>query len=456
MELAMILILVLCYFILKLTRNRGTVLDKMILYYTASWIIVEVLSSFNLFSLYKVSGYATLLFLLSYIGFFLGYQLKIKTKTRVEYMTSCSQEIYGELIYSNKGFFILAAILLVPLIVFLTRFLTISSSSYALLRMARFETGVVFKTLTEALLYNYLFTPFFYIECCVVIYGLLTKKMKLPLLIVCLAGIGCYSYIGFGRLVFFELLMILIVMSMCRVSKVDFKAVRKRINPIVLIIAGIGALLLVAFITGKRLGYTTVSLGDMPFLLEKSLSQSYQYVMGAQRAFDYALSHYASLGWHFGRMTLSGIDEILCYGMTLIGVPINSMNSIYGSITQTGISVGDGVGHNALYSGIFNFYYDLGVIGVFINSLILGVFVRYFVDRFQRFRSIPNLIALCYVSFALFMMPLRWVFSSPDSVILLCICIIWDRRLRRSISRQSLPINDRNNIHEDSRLNYSI
>ena len=84
-----------------------------------------------------------------------------------------------------------------------------------------------------------------------------------------------------------------------------------------------------------------------------------------------------------------------------------------------------------MYTGIFNFYFDAGIIGILIYSVLLGVAFKYFLTRYYKRRSIPNLVILCNVAFGVFAMPIKWVFSSGDMMLLIIICLIWDNILMR-------------------------
>lgn len=88
------------------------------------------------------------------------------------------------------------------------------------------------------------------------------------------------------------------------------------------------------------------------------------YFVGSFRAFDYAVEHYDNLlGLNFGRMTLAGFDEIYALAFRSLGFNIMPFSNYWGEILAEPIQVGNDVFFNALYTAVFNFYFDFGVLG---------------------------------------------------------------------------------------------
>lgn len=426
MDFLMIFVILVLYVISKINNKDEEKIFRLILLW---YIAIYCLSSLNLFGLYDVSNYAIALLTLSVVMMAVGFMPKYTVHLNKTIISS------KESIYSSRIFFIISMFLGIILIIFLQRFLSIPSYDYYTLRMSRFETGIVFRSLAEILFYNYIISPFVIIQICVFINGLWKKTIKIPLLILCGIDILCYLIIGYGRIVFLQILFIFIVVVLCEKKEINYKRNNRktRSKKMLLIIAAILATFsVILYVTAKRLGFSNVTLNVMFKTVETTLEQCYVYICGAQRALDYAIMNYDRiLGIHPFRMVFSGIDEVITNILLILGISVPSMNSIYGSVTQNSIIIGTNVGTNALYTGVFNFYFDAGIIGVLVYSLILGVLFKYFLIRYHTRSSIPNLILLCNVAFVVFAMPIKWIFSSGDMILLIIICLIWDNTLMR-------------------------
>lgn len=426
MDFLMVIIILLLFAISKISNKDEERIYRLILIWYA---VVYCFSSFNLYDLYNVSNYTIVLLTISIVMLSIGFMPKYIVHVKKTDIT------YTESVYSSKIFHTLSAFAGIILIIFLQRFLSIPSYDYYALRMSRFQTGIVFRSLTEIMFYNYVISPFVIIQMCVLIYGLWTKKIKIPLVFLCGIDILCYLIIGYGRIVFLQILFIFIVVAICEKKERNIKKSNRKIGgkKILLIIAAMAAAgFSMLYVTVKRLGVAHITLDIMLETVETTVKQSYVYICGAQRALDYAIVNYNDLlGRHFFRMTFSGIDEVIVNVLLFLGISISSINSTYGIITQKSIMIGKNVDTNALYTGIFNFYFDAGIIGILIYSVLLGVAFKYFLTRYYKRRSIPNLVILCNVAFGVFAMPIKWVFSSGDMMLLIIICLIWDNILMR-------------------------
>lgn len=426
MDFILIFIIAVIYAFFRINNNRETKLYRFIL---ICYAVIYFMSSLNLYGLYDVSDYAVLLLLISIIMISIGFSPRYLVR-----VTELNDTDNGS-VYESRGFLFISFALMFILAIYVQRFLSIPAYDYYAIRMSRFETGIVFRSLLEITLYNYLVAPFIFIQMCVLIYGLVEKKIRFPLAVCCLIDIVCYLVIGYGRLSFLQIFFIFIVVIICENKKINIKQMRNKLQggkTVLLILSGCATFALILFFTAKRLGYAHVTFSIIAETVETTVNQFYTYACGSQRALDYALKNYnLILGRHAFRMTFSGIDEIISNALLFIGFSMPSMNSIYGQITQQSVPIGNNQAINALFTGVFNFYFDAGIIGVIIYSLLLGVVFKYFINRYYKRRSLPNLVILCDVAFCVFAMPIRWMFSSSDMILIIIFCLIWDRRLMR-------------------------
>ena len=398
------------------------------------WMSIIILSTLNLNDLYSVSANVKWLVLLHLISFSLGFLPRFHynlLENKVENNT------LGMNVFSSRGIVIISWCAIIPITIVLIRYLKYASVVGAgLARIAIFTAGMVFKSTTESQLYTYLGYTYFFIMSFLLIFGIMTRKIKLRLLIPGIIGVVMYLVAGSGRLDYITLFCIFfIVLIYTRYNLNVNKKLKRRSKNFKFIFIGIGIFILIVIVTGKRFGIDKITQTNAESLVKLTFLQFYTYMVGPLRALDYALSNYiSSIGFNFGRMTFGAIDEIIGWGFTAIGINYNMMNFSYGGITQSNILIGSNYEFNALYTALFHFYFDFGIIGVLAFSLTFGLVLNYYIKRVEKSRSLPCIIILCLLFFTMIMLPISWKLSAPSTLIIIVICMFWDKKCRHKFS----------------------
>ena len=94
------------------------------------------------------------------------------------------------------------------------------------------------------------------------------------------------------------------------------------------------------------------------------------------------------------------------------------MNHLVGEKTQDVIFIGSG-DFNALYTGVFRFYLDLGLAGVALFAFLLGASVRAALLWFQGAPSLATLTVLLFLFTTAILSTQTWSLASPSAVVLL-------------------------------------
>lgn len=390
--------------------------------FCVEWLVIMILSACNLYNIYKVS-YRVILCILVHVCFFmLGYVLSFKANFAVDVDKN---EIRNKKIYHSIFMNIIAWIALVPLFIVFLRYVAYAGEvGVGTARVAIFSAGTIFHSATECQLYLYFGYTYFFIFSTILIYGIYTKELfrswiSFPVI----SGILLYLVTGAGRLDYIVLGCEFFVILVAKKENKLVKGQKKKI------VFGIIALLLViVIVTGKRFGINKIEMSNIKELFSLAFSQIYIYAVGPLRAFDYALENYVEiLGFNLGRMTFGAFDELLGWCCTLLGIPYDIMNFYYGGITQDTIFIGENHGFNALYTALFHFYFDFGWVGVALFSFMFGLVLNYTIKRLEFRCSMPNIIILCLMFFVMLMMPISWKMSAPAMLIIIGICICWEK-----------------------------
>lgn len=398
--------------------------------FCVEWFGILIMSSLNLYDLYSVSWKVMMCVFIHICFFVIGYICHFKFTIPTCSIFSASK--INNKIYCSRWINVIAWLMIVPLFIVFKRYISYANVVGAgSARVAIFSVGEIFHSATECQLYLYLGYTYFFVFSSLLIYGVYTKKiLKSRLFFPVVLGVMLYLISGGGRLDYITLACELLVISL--VVKGNKKKNRgKRYKFLLGIII---ALVAIVIVTGKRFGINSVEASNIKELLSLTIYQIYEYAVGPLRAFDYAIDNYIELiGFNWGRMTIGALDELFGWGITLLGIPYEIINFYYGGITQGVIYIGENHGFNALYTALFHFFFDFGVVGVALSSFLFGMLLNYVIKRVEVCCSMPNIILLCLLFFGMIMLPITWILSAPSKIIIIVICFMWDRNGYRKI-----------------------
>jgi oligosaccharide repeat unit polymerase len=156
------------------------------------------------------------------------------------------------------------------------------------------------------------------------------------------------------------------------------------------------------------------------------------YAVGPFRALDYALSHPSIVGFHFGRLTFAAVDEVIGVPLRLFGIDYPIMNREIATIIQDDVIFIGSTDFNALYTGVFRFYYDFGVPGVAVLSFLFGAVLRGSVQWFRESPSVVTLGTMLYLFGAAVLATQTWHLASTGALVFLAGAYLAQRAARAS------------------------
>ncbi len=342
--------------------------------FVAFWLLLLIVSILNPFDLYEVSigTYMLLLaFISAYCFGFLFFGGKVNRRTL--YSGNHLYDSYCRIV-NNPIFRVLVVVLFFVLLYYNLRYSDfIQNEGIVDARRARFFSGYVFQRTLEAFVFSY-FSEFLVFVCSIVVVAGIMFNFGFSKIWI-LALINCVLYLRFGgsRNVVLELGFIAWFFLILRKG---FGLGNKKIVLRIILFAAISYALSV-YGTAVRYYVNVFDEFDIVELTKITTEHLVVYFVGSFRAFDYARRFYTdTLGYGFGIYTLYGLDEIIKWPLVLIGVNLAPHSIVWGRLIGSPIYIGSSMLFNALYTALFNFYFDFGAWGVLWWGIILGMISR--------------------------------------------------------------------------------
>ncbi len=395
------------------------------------WLLIISISLINTDGLKAVSEKVYFFVFLHILTFSIGLSLNVRFNYKSSHRNT---KTITELVKNNSILGALA-ILILPIAFYAIRFMNLTSTYEGAKegRLLRFSVGELFRTNAEMYLFNFFGELLFIFAAAVCFFCLLYNPKKIMLIAISLGVVLLYASIGMGRFEFFEICCIFATVFLFKYYTSDEKnGIKGRISAkhiLLLVITALAAIFLFVYTTATRL-ITTLSLSNFKEIFDYSLEQIRVYTTGSFRAFDYALENYSdNIGMNYGRMTFGGFDEILGVFLRVLGIDYPIMNYSYGELIQEYISIGGGFSFNALYTGLLNFYFDFGIIGIVIFSFLFGLLLNYFIGRLMEKHYFLDLLMVGILLNQMFMMSMKWVLSSTGAVIVIIAVLLFGKKI---------------------------
>lgn len=346
------------------TSNFSDYIFKITLFF---WLAILILSELNVSDLYSVSDYVYFLFLGFLLFYFFGFFSLKSIKNKYNFLGFYEQ---ARIININLAYHLISFFYLIILSYFLYKYFQVFSyiESAAEVREKRFEVGGMFVNGYSVAIYNYVISSGIWIYKFLLIFSLVFGVIKYKYffiygLIACLM----YYFIGAGRILVIELaLFYFILMSFNKKILGQFSFFKNFIFIFIF---------LFMFVIGTyiRVSNESLSFGLFYNMVVDSFDQSNIYLTGSFRAFDYSIQNFEFLKYGFGILTFSGFENILFNILNVLGVSKDPYLYTWGRLLSDPILIGNNQSFNALYTGLFNFYFDFGIGGVLFFGYILGV-----------------------------------------------------------------------------------
>jgi oligosaccharide repeat unit polymerase len=388
-------------------------------YYLIWWGIWLIVSQFNFFNLFEVSIKTYIFLLLNIFMFSLGYFIFCK---KIQYK---SFKIFK---VNKEGIFIIQSTLFFILIYYLHRYNMLYRNASVLdIRNIKFQVGLLFSSGYEMIFFNYIITFLVYYFTLLSISRFIIEVKVDKNFYISVINVIIYSFIGYGRLIYFDFIIFIIVgfllnksLSRKKVNMYKLHNKKNMKNMIIFLIIIISGLLLSSYFISVRMGGNKVYKG-----LLNNFSQSIIYFTGPFRAFDNCMVTFSDkFNFTFGRSTLSGLDEIVNNMLYILYRNITPLNYEIGFYTQQPIMIGNHQIFNAFYTCIMNYYMDFGVIGVIIIPFIYGIIAAKIYRVFNDNPNIYTLMLIIYFTYTTISSEFRWSYQSPTTWIILIFILI--------------------------------
>lgn len=394
------ILLLFLIFILLLFIPNSNFVHKVFKIISLTWMGVLILSELNFSDMYEVDSFVYLYFLIFFIFYFLGFWLKKYNKFENNNFEVILDQ--AKSINESKTFNVISILYIILISYYFLQYLIIYSAieDVAAVRTSRFEVGGMFKNGYSVALYNYVVSSgiwvYKFLLCFSVVFGVAKYK---KLFVYSIISCALYYFIGAGRILIIEIIFIYLYLYFLNRHFFSVKSYFKNIVFLSL------AIFLFVLGTYVRLNNEKMTLELFLNLLNESLKQSVIYITGSFRAFNYAVLNYDHLLYGYGIFTLSAIEVLFFNVFAVLGFDVEPHLYTWGQLLADPIYIGERQEFNALYTGLFNFYFDFGLGGIAFWGMILGFLTSYSLNIFIKNKgNIWNLfISVCFFMISIFM-----------------------------------------------------
>lgn len=337
------------------------------------WGILLSLSLTNPFDLHELSFFSYMLFLLYVLAYIVGFLVSLPKK-KVNARGLALRSIIGfAALINNKLIKFTSAVVTAALFFYAYKYSSVISLVGSLdSRVVRFEVGEVFGSNYEILLFEYIIGSLIWFAKFIVAFGVVFSMSRNLLWRLSLVSCLLYMMFGAGRNIALEIgLFVFILLVLRKFSGERGGGIVDKSMVVVLLAALYFSSVLA---TSFRLSEQMFS---MESLIEANLTLMEHlviYFLGAFRAFDYAVANYNDLFFYEGGLlTAAGLEQMIALFLRLLGFDILPYSNYWGGVLAMPISIGVNQYFNALYTALFNFYFDYGIAGVLFSGFFLGV-----------------------------------------------------------------------------------
>jgi hypothetical protein len=434
MIISLLLLITVLLLLVSIKINRS-VFNPLTMY-LVYWNLLLFISVFNPFGLFPVSVFTYFLLLLNVIAFSLGFlifsSLKINKRSLIYY--SPKKSIFPRLILFIDIF------LMFYFFYYFYRFeIILNSMEITDARSIRFEIGLLFRNYTELLVYNYIVSALFYFIILIRIASFFSKKIIRKSFFITIINVYLFSSIGLNRLLYYDVFLFVFITFI--LTNTNFSFFSSKIFRVLkfrnLIIFSVIILFLYLIInnTALRYGIEILNIEILSQWLEFTFRQFVVYMIGSFRTFDIFILN-DTLSTRIPRFFLasfSGLEEILLNIPLFLDFEILSTNSIISDITIEQVIIGyNNLYFNAFYTGLLNFYIDIGFIGIILYPFILGAFVSIKWKIYKINKDIYSLMILIFLVKISLSYSQRWEFGFPEVWIILFFLILIEKNSRIS------------------------
>lgn len=400
---------------------------KWLIIFNIWWIIWIIASYYFPYGGYSISGETYLLIVIFITLVNIGYSLAGCGNTRPDNILfetmACS---FDRLISKNRVVLVAISVSCLYLFQLFFRYRAIASADISSARTARYFVGLLFSSTLEILLYNYLIVAINYLSVFIVAFSLAFRRINRLVFVLATAEVLLFCSIGSSRMPLVQLgveLCILLIIQSTRMPRLNQKHPIRDLL-LLLLFSAFAVCVMICF-TSLRLGFSQPNLYSFTQSANTFFNQAVSYNTGPISGLSLQLDSGQLYDHHLvGRaVLLNGLDELASYGASILGQSFQAANQLIGESTYVTLSIGDN-SFNALYTCIYWFYFDSGVAGVVIFSLLFGIVIKSAVSFFSRECTLGSLMLLVHVLYFFFVSNQSWGISSVASLVYLSLILI--------------------------------
>lgn len=439
----MLCVVLIIFFVLSLLFVRYGIKDRLsrflILGHLCYWFICLIISTFNPFGLYEVSPDTYYIFILHTLSFLLGFIL-IKPGGFCKNLFEISDNVTETIdrLHRSKLWFCFCVCYLLLIIVIFYKYKEILLL-YTVSDVAR-DVDLIFEG--QGILspiYKFIIPAINNVLVFLSIYCLLYKR-DWKFILVYLLPVVLKSAIGGSR---GGIMMIAVYAVILFLYRFIFIKSNTRTYKRMLFLCTVS--LIAVYIIAAQLSYlrniqyggteTTLSIETLSEGARDLNRDMIVYCIGPFRAFDYAIeNNYVSQsgGYKWGRATFMGLEGFLSMFTSQLGYEIETVYSSTVQVQQSNhITIGysskdDFTTFNYAYTNAMIFYYDMGIFGVFLFSLLYGLIIRLSIRRLYSKRSIWSLMLVTYFFYSILRVGFNWIFVAPASWVFMFMLLFLD------------------------------
>ncbi len=414
---------------------------KVVLFFNIWWMALTVISLVSPVGGYAIS-FETYLLLGAFIALCSIGFIAVSTRERDSEKKRDINDIrqsFIDIVYNSRLLRIATYVSTVLLVFYAIKYaIYIGSGNFLDARNVRFFVGPVFGSTIELLFYNYVISAERFLWAFIFCFALVFNTRKGLLFWVSGLNFLLYIFIGASRYPIVLLGVYVLVMFVARSLFVSSGGLRAGLGKL----AALGAFALVLFLgmsyfTAYRRGMTSFNTAQFLDGMNALYEQIVSYNAGALGGLSITLEEGSLYNhWYFGRAVwFGGIEEIADNLCGFLGVDWTSPRYVIGEIANESVLVGT-VWINALFTDVYWFYSDMGILGVLFYSLVFGVIARLCVNKFDRTASVWSLMIMTHVLYSFFLSNSTWDLTTVDSLVYIAAVLLFVRLREKKMEKR--------------------
>lgn len=275
-----------------------------------------------------------------------------------------------------------------------------------------------FKNTFLATFNSWISTPCSYLVASLTVIEMFEKKLSIKERIFMILDIAFYIFASGGRLIVLTILVQTFFMIQYYKISISKKTKKKIIKIGVVLIV---ALIVITMYRTKTTDQVTTKVNTVYAYFNIPLPLLSEWIERTKTSGIYGC----------GAAFLNGFMEAISYVLTKVGIGLKSYQSVVEQISlpQTKwLQVYDGYWYNAFCTLFYYFYVDFRLPGVFIESLLFGLFTKRYYRKVCIFKDKYYLPAYLTILQVITMVFIRWQFGTLSHVITMVLALICVKR----------------------------